>query len=67
MTDRRLLNALDVGAGAGVDADCVADINEKRDLDFGFSFECSRLESGGLSIAFVTGFGIGDLEIHLDR
>lgn len=63
----RLASAFDVGALNSVDADHIADFDKKWDGDDSTSFDGCWLAAALGSVTFDAWFGVGDLELHLDR
>ena len=62
--ERQLLDALDVGAGIGVDLDAGAFFEEERDLDDEAGLEGGGLGAAGGGIAFEAGVGLRDRQFH---
>src|SRR5579859_3575529 len=56
------VDALEVGAGARVDLDPLALLDEERDVDDGPRGELGRLGGTARSVALDTGLAFGDLE-----
>ena len=51
-------------AGAGVDLDLVADVDEQGDFDFSASFQRGGLESVGGGVASQARLSLGHFQIH---
>ncbi len=67
VTGHHLFRALDIFAGAGVDAHLHAFGAKKRNIDFGTGFDRGLFRNAIGGIAFNGWLGIGDNEVHENR